>query len=160
MNRFELYYNYALSQIQEQDARRQSTEGKARFLLTLSIALIGVAGLVTANFGGGEITWDSVQWIFAILSAIAFICSLGLSLLILRAREWHISPHPKELQTYVQNDEFADTELLEWTADGMTASYIFNDLILKDKARKLWMAMTAVVIEVAFLLGLIVSLIF
>lgn len=56
MDRFELYYIYALSQIQEQDARRQSTEGKARFLLTLSIALIGVAGLVTANFGGGEIT--------------------------------------------------------------------------------------------------------
>ena len=42
----------------------------------------------------------------------------------------------------------------------MTASYIFNDLILRDKASKLWMAMIAVVLEVVLLLGLIVSIIF
>ena len=42
----------------------------------------------------------------------------------------------------------------------MTASYIFNDLILRDKVSKLWMAMIAVVLEVVLLLGLIVSIIF
>ena len=160
MDRFELYYNYASSQILEQNSRRQSTEGKARFLLTLSIALIGVAGLVTTNFGDGEVAWDSAAWIFAILAAIAFMCSLGLSLLVLHVREWHISPHPEELRNHVQNREYSDEELLEWTADGMTASYIFNDLILRDKASKLWMAMIAVVLEVVLLLGLIVSIIF
>lgn len=66
MDRYELYYNYAHSQIQEQNERKQSIEVKARGFITLSIALLGVAGLIVDNFTSEIVVIDgasSLIWV-------------------------------------------------------------------------------------------------
>lgn len=157
MDRYELYYNYAHSQIQEQDNRKQSIEVKARGFITLSIALLGVAGLIAANFTSttlmmGEVSFSSLTMGLMLAS---FIWAVASSFRILSVDEWYISPPLERLQAHVQNPGYSDEYLVEWTADRMVQAYILNEDILMDKSGKLRWALIALSMQGAAL-GLLI----
>lgn len=49
MDRYELYYNYAHSQIQEQNERIKAIQARVMNLMALNVALLGVFGLILPN---------------------------------------------------------------------------------------------------------------
>ena len=157
MDRYELYYNYVHSQIREQDNRKQSIEVKARGFITLSIALLGVAGLIAANFTSttlmmGEVSFSSLTMGLMLAS---FIWAVASSFRILSVDEWYISPPLERLQAHVQNPVYSDEYLVEWTADRMVQAYILNEDILMDKSGKLRWALIALSMQGAAL-GLLI----
>lgn len=161
MDRYELYYNYAHSQIQEQDNRKQSIEVKARGFITLSIALLGVAGLIAANFTSttlmmGEVSFSSLTMGLMLAS---FIWAVASSFRILSVDEWYISPPLERLQAHVQNPGYSDEYLVEWTADRMVQAYILNEGILMDKSGKLRWALIALSMQGAALGLLILTIV-
>ena len=159
MDRYELYYNYAHSQIQEQDNRKQSIEVKARGFITLSIALLGVAVLIAANFTSEIVTIGGFSSLPLVLTLISFIWAVGASFRILSVDEWYISPPLERLQAHVQNPGYSDEYLVEWTADRMVQAYILNEDILMDKSGKLRWALIALSIQGAALGLLILTIV-
>jgi len=149
MDRYELYYNYAHSQIQEQNERKQSIEVKARGFITLSIALLGVAGLIAANFTSttlmmGEVSFSSL--IMGLMLA-SFIWAVASSFRILSVDEWYINPSLEEFQAHIQNPDNTDEQIAEWTVDSMTQAYILNEDIISDKSAKLRRTLIALYLE-------------
>ncbi len=151
MNRFELYYQYALSKIQEQNERKHSLEVKARNSIGLSIALLGVAGLIVSNFATGLVDKSDFSWTIIGLILIFFLLSMALSLRTLYVYEWHINPDPNKLQQNIQNPNYTTEGLLEWAADGMLSAYNTNELTLQDKDAKLRWAMASLSLQGASL---------
>ena len=144
MDKFELYYHYAVLKIQEQNERKQSIEIKARNSIGLSIALLGVAGLMISNFAtGGIVDSSNFSWTIIGLLLASFLWCIALSLRTLYVYEWHISPDPRTLQGHVQNSEYTSEGILEWAADDMLTAYNANESTLQDKDAKLKWALAA-----------------
>ena len=141
MNRYELYYQYALSKIQEQNERKQSLEVKARNSIGLSIALLGVAGLMVSNFASDMVSKSDFSWTIIGLIIVFFLSSIAFSMRTLYVYEWHINPDPNELQQTVQNSDYTTEDLLEWAAEGMISAYNTNESTLKGKDAKLRLAL-------------------
>ena len=158
MDKYELYYQVAQSQLLEQDRRWQAIEVKARSFLTISIALLGAAGLIIANFSSGASGLDIYSWCAGILMMTAFCCSVGFSIGALYIRNWNISPDLEELQKHVSSSEYEDTQIIEWTADAMTQACIENDEILENKATMARYALISLSLEVIFLVGLVIAM--
>lgn len=158
MDRYELYYNYAHSQIQEQNGRMRTTQGRAINVMTLAIALLGVAGLLVSDF-----TWG-VNPVHRLMSSICAVCLVGcfavsivFSLTAMIVKQWQISPLPDELQSHAPNREYTDEQLLEWVADGMVNAYRHNNRILDKKAGYLQWALVAFWCEVGAMALLAIS---
>lgn len=144
MDRYELYYNYAHSQIQEQNERMRTTQGRAINVMTLAIALLGIAGLLVSDFTWGvNPVQRLVSSICAICLVVSFAVSIVFSLMAMIVNRWHISPRPDQLQSHAQNREYADAQLMEWVADGMVEAYRHNNQILNKKAGYLKWALAA-----------------
>lgn len=158
MDRYELYYQVAQSQLLEQDRRWQAVEVKARSFLTISIALLGAASLIVANFSGGVSGLNVFSWCVGILVITAICCSVGFSIGALYIRNWNISPDLEELQKHVSSLEYEDAQVIEWTADAMTQAYIQNDEILENKATMARYALIALSLKVIFLVGLVITM--
>lgn len=151
MDRFEFYYQYALSKIKEQNERKQSLEVKARNSMGLSIALLGVAGLIVSNFSTDMMSKSDFAWTIIGLILVASLFCIALSLRSLYVHEWHINPAPETLQQHLKNPEYADAVLLEWAADGMISAYSINESTLQDKDTKLRLALATLSFQGAFL---------
>ena len=144
MDKFELYYQYAVLKIQEQNERKRSIEIKARNSIGLSVALLGVAGLMVSNFAnGGMVDGNDFAWTILGLLLASFLWCIALSLRTLYVYEWHINPDPFTLQGHVRNSEYTSEEILEWAADDMLAAYSFNESTLQDKDAKLKWALAS-----------------
>lgn len=158
MDRYELYYNYAHSQIQEQNERMRTTQGRAINVMTLAIALLGIAGLLVSDFTWG---FNPVQRLTSSICAIClvgcFAASIVFSLMAMIVNRWHISPRPDQLQSHAQNREYADAQLMEWMADGMVEAYRHNNQILNKKAGYLKWALAAFWCEVGAIALLAIS---
>ena len=142
MDKLKLYYQYALSKIQEQNERKQSLEVKARNSIGLSIALLGVAGLMVSNFATDMVSKSDFAWTIIGLIIVLFLFSIAFSIRTLYVYEWHINPDVKELQQNIQNSDYTTDDLLEWAADGMLSAYNANELTLRDKDAKLRLALS------------------
>ena len=78
MDKYELYYQVAQSQLLEQDRRWQAIEVKARSFVALGVALLGVAGLIITNLANGVSGLNIYSWCAGILMMAAFCCSAGI----------------------------------------------------------------------------------
>ena len=137
MDRFELYYQYALSKIQEQNERKQSLEVKARNSIGLSIALLGVAGLMVSSFATDSVNKSDFAWTVIGLIIALFLLSVAFSIRTLYVYEWYINPAPQTFQENIQNRDYTEEGILEWAADDMLSAYSLNELTLQDKDAKL-----------------------
>lgn len=158
MDRYELYYNYVHSQIREQDNRMRTTQGRAINVMTLAVALLGVAGLLVSDFTWGV---NPVQRLVSSICAIClvgcFVASIVFSLMAMIVNRWHASPHPAQLQAHAPNREYTDAQLMEWVADGMVEAYRHNNQILNKKAGYLQWALVAFWCEVGVIALLAIS---
>ena len=159
MDRYELYYNYAHSQIQEQNERKKSIEVKARGFITLSIALFVVAGIVSTDFTSNRTVIDGANSLPLWLTLAFAMLSMSLSFLALYIVQWHIMPPLKELQLHIHNPACTSEQLAEWIADSMVQAYILNEDILMDKSDKLRWALITLYIEGAALGVLILTVV-
>ena len=157
VDRSEFYYQYAASKIQEQNERKQSLEVKARNSIGLSIALLGVAGLMVSNFAADIVSRNDFSWTIIGLTLVFFLWCIALSLRTLYVYEWHINPDPLTLQEYVQNPEYTSEDLLEWAASGMLNAYRTNESTLQGKDALLRWAMAALSFQSASLGGLMLT---
>ena len=158
MNRFELYYNFVQSQLLEQDRRWQAIEVKARSFMTLSVALLGIAGVIIANFVGDVSNLKTHSLLIGVLVLLTFCFSFGFSIRALYIRSWRVSPNPERLQEYISDSEYTDSQIMEWTADAMTEAYAENNIILDDKATMAHRALIALSLEVFLLFVLIATI--
>ena len=155
MDRFELYYNFVHSQLNEQDERVRSYHENARHLMTLSIALLGITGLMVTSFNLNNFDWRS--WAFLTGVAASFILSNMFSLRVVFLGLRYIGPHPTELRSNIGISEYEDDALTEWTADTMTEAYRLNEQTLTQKAVNITWAMICFWLEVLFVISLAMS---
>lgn len=158
MDRFELYYSYLQSQLLEQDRRWQAIEVKARSFMTLSVALLTIAGVIIANFVGDASNLETHSLLIGVLVMLTFCFSCAFSIRALYIRSWSISPNPERLQDYISDPEYTDSQLMEWTADAMVEAYTENNTILDNKATMAHRALMFLSIEVILLLVLITTI--
>ena len=155
MDRFELYYQFTQSQLNEQHERVKSYHENARHLMTLSIALLGITGLMVTSFNLGNFDWHS--WVLLIGVALAFVLSNLFSLKVVFFGLRYIGPHPTELRSNIGMAEYESDVLIEWTADTMTEAYCLNEEILSQKALNITWAMIGFWFEVLFVISLAMS---
>lgn len=137
MNRFEFLYNFAYSQLREQNERLKFIRTVAMSFMTLDLALLGVAWLILANLKL-DISFEGVlSLVFAFAIAVSFVSSILNSLKTLYLTDWHVGAHPKELHLYVTDREIDNEQCLEWTAETLTDAYDKNDMILSEKTSDL-----------------------
>ena len=137
MNRFDLYYNFAQSQLLEQNERVKFIRTIAISLMTLNLALLGVAWLILANLKLDNSPEGILSLMFAVVIAVSFVLSILNSLKTLYIADWHVGAHPKELRMHVTDRELDNEQVLEWTAETLTDAYNRNDMILNEKTSSL-----------------------
>ena len=157
MDRFELYYKFAESQLLEQDRRWQSIEVKAASFMALSVALLGVAGLIMANFIGYPRNMEIQSLAIGALVLLTFCCAYGFSMGALHIRNWHVNPSLDELQQHVSNQEYTDAQIIEWTVQAMTNAYFRNNEILSNKADMARYCLIALSLEAIFIVILVAT---
>lgn len=155
MDRFELYYQFTQSQLNEQNERMKSYHENARHLMTLSIALLGLTGLMITSFDLSSFDW--LSWGLLIGVAVSFIFSNVFSLKVVFLGLRYIGPHPTELRSNIGIPEYEDDVLTEWTADSMTEAYRLNEETLTQKAFNITWAMICFWFEVFFVISLVAS---
>lgn len=126
MDKYDLYYQVAHSQVVEQDARNQQLEFKASASIGLSATLIGLAGF-TIN------TWNNWSILLAIFMLMAFLVAAIAAILILWVRNFYISPKLPEFSKHLTEGVFNDPQLTEWTADAYSVSIDLNEAALDKK---------------------------
>lgn len=157
MDRYELYYNYAHSQIQEQNERIKAIQARVMNLMALNVALLGVFGLILPNITFGLSFPQILSLSSAMVIVVASVVSIFYSLKTLYLSRWHISPSLDDLQRNIQNMEHTTEQLVEWTVEGMAEAYRLNAEILDEEGRYLTKAMTGFWFTVAFLMILMVN---
>ncbi len=152
MNRFEFLYNFAYSQLLEQNERAKFIRTIAMSFMTLNLALLGVAWLILTSLKLDTSPEGVLSWMFVIAVAVSFVLSILYSLKTLYIANWQVGAHPKELHTYVADTEYGSEQVVEWTATTLTDAYNKNDVILNEKASDLrrvifwfWIAVVFVV---------------
>ena len=137
MDRFDLYYNFAQSQLLEQNERMKFIRTIAMSLMTLNLALLGVAWLILTNLKLDTSPEGILSLMFAAAIAVSFVFSIFNSLKTLYIADWHVGAHPKELHMHVTDRELDDEQVQEWTAETLTDAYNKNDMILNEKTSDL-----------------------
>lgn len=157
MDRYELYYNYAHSQIQEQNERIKAIQARVMNLMALNVALLGVFGLILPNITLGLGLSQILSAAGSLVVVGASVVSIFYSLKTLYLSRWYISPNLDDLQRNIQNMEHTTEQIVEWTVEGMAEAYRLNDEILDEEGRYLIKAMGGFWFTVAFLMILMVN---
>ena len=161
MNKIELYYQTALSQIEEQEHRRRAIDSKGASLMGITVTLAGVAVILLKNFSGrADETLGNLS--IGIASAIALIAVASLlnTLRILKPREWHRRPDLSDMSRHVHNHQYDDTIMMDWMGDELRESISHNEKILNEKVNavnfivKLLAALTALLVFLGFSVNL------
>lgn len=163
MDRYELYYNYAHSQIQEQNERIKAIQVRVMNLMALNVALLGVFGLmlpdITMEMSLSQILEMGLSpsqvlvMAFSLVVVGGAVVSIFYSLKTLYLGRWHTCPNMDDLQRNIQNMEHTTEQIVEWTVAGMAEAYRLNNEILDEEGRYLigamggfWFAVTLLVI--------------
>lgn len=157
MDRYELYYNYAHSQIREQNERIKAIQARVMNLMALNVALLGVFGLILPNITLGLGLSQILSAAGSLVVVGASVVSIFYSLKTLYLSRWYISPNLDDLQRNIQNMEHTTEQIVEWTVEGMAEAYRLNDEILDEEGRYLIKAMGGFWFTVAFLMILMVN---
>jgi len=123
--------------------------------MTLSIALLGITGLMVTSFNLDNFDWRS--WASLIGVAISFILSNMFSLRVVFFGLRYIGPHPTDLRSNIGIPDYEDDALTEWTADAMTEAYRLNEETLRQKAVNITWAMICFWLEVFLVILLAIS---
>ncbi len=168
MDRYELYYNYAHSQIQEQNERIKAIQARVMNLMALNVALLGVFGLmlpdITMEMSLPQILEMGLSpsqmlvMAFSLVVVGASAVSIFYSLKTLHLGRWHTCPKLDNLQRNIQNMDHTTEQIAEWTIEGMAESYRLNAEILDEGGRYLIKAMRGFWFAVAFLVILMASI--
>ena len=178
MDRYELYYNYAHSQIQEQNERIKAIQARVMNLMALNLALLGVFGLmlpdITMEMSLPQILEmglspsqmlemglspsQMLEMAFSLVVVGASAVSIFYSLKTLHLGRWHTCPKLDNLQRNIQNMDHTTEQIVEWTIEGMAESYRLNAEILDEGGRYLIKAMGGFWFAVAFLVILMASI--
>lgn len=137
MDRFDLYYNFAQSQLLEQNERAKFIRTIAMSLMTLNLALLGVAWRILANLTLDTTPEGILSLMFAVVIAVSFVLSILNSLKTLYIADWNVGAHPSELHLHVTDRELDNEQVIEWTAETLTDAYNKNDMILNEKTSDL-----------------------
>lgn len=137
MNRFEFLYNFAYSQLQEQNERLKFIRTVAMSFMTLDLALLGVTWLILADLKLDTSSEGILSLLFAIAIAVSFVSSVLYSLKTLYLTDWHVGAHPKELHRHVTDRKIDNEQVVQWATETLTDAYNKNDKILNEKASAL-----------------------
>lgn len=161
MSKYELHYNFVHSQLQEQNVRVNSVQGKAASFMTMSVALIGVMGLILTEFAP---EYSNLNWFFfwgcAVIAGFSFLLTILFSMTASYVgNRWYISPHPEEMQKQVIDPDNTDEQIWIWTTQAMVKAFHLNEETLTRQAKALTRAMLFFWSEVVFLIALALSVI-
>ena len=159
MNRFELNYHFVHAQLQGQNERTKSVQSRATNFMTLSIALLGVTGLIlTGEFEPefGESTWI-LFWGSSVVVGAFFVLTIFFSMTASYVGKWYLTPHPTEMQHHIANPENTDEQIWAWTIQSMLEAFRLNEATVTRQARALSKAMFFFWGEAVFLIALAVS---
>ena len=157
MDKFELYYNFAQSQLLEQHERLKFIRTTAMSFITLNLALMGVVLLIFVNLKPDTMPAELFFGMFAVAIAISFVISVLYSLRVLYIDPWRVGAHPQELQTLIASSDYGDDEIIEWTADTISEAYRLNDKMFDEKANDLRLVIFWFWSAVVFVVALSVS---
>lgn len=152
MDKHELYYEVARIKYQETYQRNRDFDVKAMGLLTLSVALVGVAGIVVRASGTPSepvLTGFAVSLAAALMIAWAVTFSCALRTLFLR--NWAAQPELNAFVEYIDSEDYDDDQMLRWAADQFKNANNQNREVLNEKARWLMVGqVTAGLLVVCF----------
>lgn len=136
MDKIELCYQVALSKLERLHAADRDVDAKAARWITLATSAVGAAVVL-------KLTPDFAEQQFvAVVTLVAFVATLGLSLWALRVRRWSDDPELPDFKKYVES--YNDATLLTWIGNQYTNAVENNRKVLKRKTIwVLWSQITA-----------------
>ncbi len=151
MQKYEIYYQVAHSQLQEQHQRNRALDTKAARTLGLAAALGGVGSVVLKDFTGtalpGMSTWTLVA---AVLLILSFAATCAFALYAMKPRDWRGDPDLGSFASHLPN--YKDHLLVEWAGDQIKNAVIANEGALGDKSQSVERALLTLTALVAALL--------
>ncbi len=160
MDRFEFLYNFAQSQLLEQNERLKYVRTIAMSFMTLNLALLGVTWLILAELKQEFSYVDVIPWMFAIAVAISFILSVFYSMKTVYVATWHVGAHPQKLRELTADAQHSDEQLVEWAAETLTDAYNRNNTILDRKSDELGKGIFFLWMEISFVVTLSFGVLF
>ena len=132
MNKINLYYEVAHSQLQEQDRRNGEFGGKAVGIMGVSASLLGINALVLRLSAPGAQGLSAIEIGVGVALLLSFLATFTLCLSVVRTRSWLRSPRLKDFAHHLR--DYEDEALTEWIGDQYRRSVEHNEGILSRKA--------------------------
>ena len=151
-----IYYQIALSQLDEQEERNRATEAKMSGLIGVAAMLVGIAVIVLKDFSNAPPATLSgpTLWLAGAI-AVTFVVVLGFGVDVLRPRKWRRDPDLKKFAKYLQ--EYEDTTKWdEWAGDQARNAVEANEELLNGKLTSVTRAIVALAVLVLLLVALTV----
>ena len=162
----ELYYQTGKDTILYQSTLHREFSDRAFNLLNVSIATLGV-GAILANFRHEDLVWTESLVVFGILTAIASVIVIVLSLRVLRTETWHGFPSLDQMDKQISylNEHYPDGNLNDYTdilqsllGDYFTLAAEQNQEILRDKSNALFLTVLALAVEIISVIAFVGAL--
>ena len=134
MSKYDLYYQIALSQYQEQHRRSAGFDSRAVGVMGIAATLGGITAVILKDFSGpSPLAW----WSIAIALAVAGVLlgAVRSALKALSPRKWSISPDPIELASHLHSPDYQAKGLTEWVGDELAQSITYNEAVLVAKGK-------------------------
>ena len=153
MQKTELYYQVALSQMEEQEQRNQAIDLKMSGLITLSVTLVGVAAIVLKDFSQNQsiANWSTNPVALVGLALFLFVMTCGAWVLSPRSG-WRRDPDLKRFREHLP--DYGDEVFVKWAGDQLGNAVEANEPKLNNKFKWLGYAIWALAVQVVCLIVL------
>lgn len=148
MNKYELYYQVAYSQLLEQDDRNRHIDLRATGILGFSGTLLGLALLTIDD-------WTRYSLFVAPFMFLAFLSCAVLCIGVVKVRNWKRNPELPVMYYHLATHE--DIDMAAWAGNEISRAYDINEKIIRDKGEDLNTAIKWFAIEATLLGGLAAS---
>ena len=133
MDKDDVFYEVARSQLEEQEQRRIATDSKAMRLVGLAVAFVGVAVIVLKDFSNNSGPLSC--WSIGLAAAICVVALVivGLVLWVLKPGTWARDPKLSDFLDAIRDPQYASYNFTEWAGRQFANAVEKNEKVLNMK---------------------------